>query len=57
VFARLLTFPNVLITGHQGFFTDEALRTIAATTLANIRGFASSQVPEENRVTTAMTRG
>ncbi len=35
VFARLLTFPNVLITGHQGFFTREALERIAETTLAN----------------------
>jgi D-lactate dehydrogenase len=36
VFARLLTFPNVLITGHQAFFTREALTAIAETTLANI---------------------
>ena len=36
VFARLLTFPNVLITGHQGFFTRHALSNIAKTTLANI---------------------
>jgi D-lactate dehydrogenase len=36
VFARLLTFPNVLITGHQAFFTAEALSSIAATTIANI---------------------
>ncbi|MDX2266850.1 MAG: 2-hydroxyacid dehydrogenase [Bryobacter sp.] len=35
VFARLLTFPNVLITGHQAFFTREALRAIAMTTLDN----------------------
>ncbi|MCC5955041.1 MAG: 2-hydroxyacid dehydrogenase [Natronohydrobacter sp.] len=39
VFARLLTFPNVLITGHQGFFTREALRAIAATTIANLTQF------------------
>lgn len=39
VFARLLTFPNVLITGHQGFFTREALRAIADTTIANITQF------------------
>jgi D-lactate dehydrogenase len=36
VFARLLTFPNVLITGHQGFFTREALQGIAMTTLDNV---------------------
>jgi D-lactate dehydrogenase len=36
VFQRLLTFPNVLVTGHQGFFTEEALREIAETTLDNL---------------------
>lgn len=39
VFARLLTFPNVLITGHQGFFTQEALHAIARTTLENVTAF------------------
>jgi D-lactate dehydrogenase len=39
VFARLLSFPNVLITGHQAFFTAEALRAIAETTLANVTAF------------------
>lgn len=34
--ARLLTFPNVLITSHQAFFTEEALKNIAQTTLSNI---------------------
>jgi D-lactate dehydrogenase len=38
-FQRLLTFPNVLVTGHQAFFTREALGAIAATTLANITAF------------------
>lgn len=36
VFERLLTFPNVLITGHQGFLTHEALKNIAQTTLSNL---------------------
>ena len=36
VFARLLTFPNVLITAHQAFFTEEALRAIASTTVTNL---------------------
>ncbi len=36
VFARLLTFPNVLVTGHQAFFTQEALQGIAMTTLDNV---------------------
>ncbi|MAT14678.1 MAG: hydroxyacid dehydrogenase [Planctomyces sp.] len=37
VLARLLTFPNVLVTGHQGFFTQEALTAIAETTLRNLK--------------------
>lgn len=37
VFARLLTFPNVLITAHQAFLTREALAAIAETTLDNVR--------------------
>lgn len=37
--ARLLTFPNVLITSHQGFLTREALENIAHTTLQNITDF------------------
>ena len=36
VFQRLLTFPNVLITGHQAFLTEEALEAIARTTLQSI---------------------
>lgn len=39
VLARLLTFPNVLITGHQAFLTYEALNNIATTTLMNIHEF------------------
>ena len=35
-FARLLTYPNVLITAHQAFLTHEALGAIAETTLANV---------------------
>ncbi|AFZ35623.1 D-lactate dehydrogenase [Stanieria cyanosphaera PCC 7437] len=38
-FQRLLTFPNVIITGHQAFFTKNALENIADTTLANITDF------------------
>ena len=37
LFQRLLTFPNVLITGHQAFFTENALHNIAETTLSNIK--------------------
>lgn len=39
VFTRLLTFPNVLITAHQAFFTREAVERIARTTLANVTAF------------------
>lgn len=41
VFARLQTFPNVIITGHQAFFTKEALSHIAETTLSSISLFES----------------
>ena len=39
----LLSFPNVLVTGHQGFFTVEALREIAATTLDNLACFVTGR--------------
>ncbi len=39
--ARLLTFPNVLITAHQAFLTHEALAEIARVTITNLRAFAS----------------
>jgi D-lactate dehydrogenase len=48
-FARLLTFPNVIVTGHQAFFTDTALADIARTTLANATAFARGE-PLSNRV-------
>ncbi|CAM5198380.1 2-hydroxyacid dehydrogenase [Alishewanella longhuensis] len=41
VFKRLLTFPNVLITGHQAFFTKEALQQISQFTSDNLLAFAS----------------
>jgi D-lactate dehydrogenase len=44
-FARLLTFPNVLITAHQGFFTEEALQGIAETTIANLTAFERDGAP------------
>ncbi|PHH87693.1 hypothetical protein CDD83_8525 [Cordyceps sp. RAO-2017] len=39
---RLLTFPNVLVCGHQAFFTDEALAEIADATLRNLSDFAAT---------------
>jgi D-lactate dehydrogenase len=41
VLARLLTFPNVVVTAHQAFLTREALGAIAQTTLDNISGWAT----------------
>lgn len=46
VFARLLTFPNVVITGHQAFFTREALTAIADITLANITHFERNELAQ-----------
>ena len=43
VFMRLTTFPNVLVTGHQAFFTKEALENIARTTMANLADFAAGR--------------
>ncbi len=43
--ARLMTFPNVLITAHQAFFTREALVQIATTTLQNLKDFAEGKEP------------
>ena len=40
VLARLLSFNNVIVTSHQGFFTREALDNIAHTTMQNINDFA-----------------
>lgn len=49
LFQRLLTFPNVLVTGHQAFLTEEALSAIARTTL---QGLADAEAgrPLANRV-------
>ncbi len=47
--ARLLTLPNVVVTGHQAFFTDKALSEIAHTTLENITAFEKG-APMANRV-------
>ena len=49
VFQRLLTFPNVIITGHQAFFTAEALNNIAETTLSNITAIANAR-PCDNQL-------
>lgn len=51
VLARMLTFPNVIVTAHQGFLTREALTRIAQTTLANATAFERGE-PLVNRVRT-----
>lgn len=50
VLARLLTFPNVLVTSHQAFFTQEAMQNIAETTLVNISGFEYGTIVAENQL-------
>jgi D-lactate dehydrogenase len=50
LFSRLLTFPNVVITGHQAFFTSNALQNIAETTMANIMAFEQNH-PLPNALT------
>ena len=42
-FQRLLSFPNVIVTGHQGFFTEDAIRTISETTIRSITQFANGE--------------
>ena len=51
VLARLLSFPNVLITSHQAFFTIEAMQKIAKTTLANATGYLNGEIDPANLVT------
>ena len=41
----MLTFPTVLITAHQAFFTAEALQNIAETTMANLTAFEETGTP------------
>ncbi|AGC49049.1 D-3-phosphoglycerate dehydrogenase [Myxococcus stipitatus DSM 14675] len=55
VLARLLTFPNVLVTSHQAFLTREALVSIARTTLASVRAFERGE-PLENEVRVEQVR-
>lgn len=50
VVARLLSFPNVIVTSHQGFLTNEALDAIARTTLQNAESYACGEPIKENVV-------
>jgi D-lactate dehydrogenase len=56
VFQRLLTFPNVLITGHQAFLTEEALGAIAQTTLASLSDIEVGS-PPMHRVSIKSVKG
>jgi D-lactate dehydrogenase len=47
---RLMSFPNVLVTAHQGFFTEEALSQIAQVTLTNIDAFVAGAILENKVV-------
>ncbi|AOY83192.1 2-hydroxyacid dehydrogenase [Moorena producens JHB] len=49
IFQRLLTFPNVIITAHQAFLTENALHNIAETTLSNITNFEKG-LPCQNKI-------
>ena len=44
---RLLSFPNVIVTGHQAFFTEDAIRTICETTLRSISQFENGDALTE----------
>jgi D-lactate dehydrogenase len=53
-FERLLTFPNVVITGHQAFFTREAMKSIADTTIQNLDDYSTGR-DSPNLVSTSRT--
>jgi len=55
IIVRLMTFPNVLITAHQAFFTENALQQIAETTIQNISDFEQGK-PLKNEVTKKMIK-
>ncbi len=50
VVARLLSFPNVIVTSHQGFLTEEALESISNTTLQNATDYMNGNINEANQV-------
>ena len=48
--SRLMSFPNVLVTAHQAYFTDNALTQIAQTTIQNLSDFEKGKINKENQV-------
>lgn len=56
VLARLLTFPNVIVTSHQAYFTQEALRDIATATMQNVTDFEAGNTSTPNALRTVPAR-
>lgn len=54
--SRLMTFPNVLITAHQAYFTDNALIQISQTTLQNLSDYENNSIQPVNQVTLEMIK-
>ena len=54
--SRLMTFPNVLITAHQAYFTDIALTQIAQTTIQNLSDFENGVINPQNQVCINMVK-
>ena len=54
--ARLMSFPNVLITAHQAFFTDNALSQISLTTIQNLSDFERGTINKDNLVGIEMVK-
>ena len=50
VLARLISMPNVIVTSHQAFLTDEALNNIAETTIKNIENYFNNDGYCENEL-------
>jgi D-lactate dehydrogenase len=51
IFARLATFPNVVVTGHQAYFSRESLAAVARETLASIDAFAKGRLDKARQIT------
>lgn len=54
--SRLMTFPNVLVTAHQAYFTDNALTQIAKTTIQNLTDFENGTIDVNNLISIDMIR-
>lgn len=54
--SRLMSFPNVLVTAHQAYFTDHALTQIAQTTIQNMTDFENGTVDPKNQVCISMIK-